>query len=404
MQKLVNFARGWVRAEVRGPFPERAINLCARNGVRFWAAERVDEEAMRVTVLRRDAARARELAGRAGCDFRAEGRTGLPFFLRRFRRRYAFLAGLVLSVAAVAVLSGFVLTVEVTGNERVPDAAILAQLRREGLRPGVYGPSLDTRQIEWGARLAMEELAWISINLYGTRAQVVVRETVPPPPMVEQEGVSDLVARAGGLILSVDAVQGQAVVAPGDTVAPGETLISGTVILSGPEYSDIAPSRLCVRAAGSVRARTWRQEEAVTPLTAVGKRYVGRKRTRWSLTVFDRRVNFYANGSIPWEKYDKISTTYPVVLPGDQRLPLFLTREELLGWEPEPVAIRADGAEELLRARLLERLEQAVGPDGRVLDVDWNARIDGGLLTVTAREECEEEIGVSTPVQMTTGD
>lgn len=399
MQKLVNYLRGWTRMVVSGPFPERTINLCARQNVRFWAVEQVDESTLRMTVLRRDAARAQALAAQAGCTAQVERGTGMPFFLARFHRRYAFLLGLALSVTTVAALSRIVLTVEITGNERVPDAVILSQLRREGLRPGVFGPNLDTRQIELDTRLALEELAWVGINLYGTRAQVVVRETVPPPAVLEQEGVSDVVARAGGLILSIDAVQGQAMVEPGAIVAPGEVLISGTVTMEGPQYSDIAPSYLCVRAAGEVRARTWRTVRASIPTQTAVKRYTGQRRVRWSLTVFERRINFYANGSISWENYDKISKTHSVTLPGAQRLPIFLTREEYRRWQPERTAVDADAAQRLLQQCLQSRLAALVGDDGSIVRTDWSARIADGLITVTGSAECEEQIGVSAPPQ-----
>lgn len=399
MQKLVNYLRGWTRLTVSGAFPERAVNLCARHNVRFWAVEQVDECTLRMTVLRRHAARAQALAAQAGCTAQVERRTGVPFFLARFHRRYAFLAGLALSVTAVAALSRVVLTVEITGNERVPDAVILSQLRREGLRPGVYGPGLDTRQIELAAQIALEDLAWIGINLYGTRAEVVVRETVPPPTVLEQEGVSDIVARAGGLILDVDAVQGQAAVEPGATVAPGEVLISGTVTMEGPQYSDVPSEYLYVRAAGEVRARTWRTVSASIPAGTVVKHYTRQRRVHYSLTVFERRINFYANGSISWENYDKISQTHSVTLPGAQRLPIYLTCEEYRRWEPTPAAVDADAAQELLRRCLRRRLAALVGEDGRIVAVDWSERIADGLITVTGAAECEEQIGVSTPMR-----
>lgn len=39
MKRLMNFLRGMVRLSVTGPFPERLINLCAQQGVDFWALE-----------------------------------------------------------------------------------------------------------------------------------------------------------------------------------------------------------------------------------------------------------------------------------------------------------------------------------------------------------------------------
>lgn len=399
MQGLVNYARGWVRLVACGPFPERLLNLCAQRGMTFWAVEWLDGQTLRLTLLRRDMGGLEELARRAGCTVEIEQRAGLPAFLARFRRRYAFLVGLTLSVLCVCLLSNFVLTIEVTGNLQVPDAVILSQVRRLGLRTGVYGPNLDTKQIALDTQLALDDLSWVSVNLYGTRAQVVVRERVKPPALLEEEGVSDLIAGAGGLIVRVDAVEGQSKVKPGDMVSPGDLLISGTVTMEGPQYSDVPSRYLYVRAAGEVWARTWRTVSAQIPVAATVKEYTGADKTRWSLTLFDRRINFYGNGSISWTDYDKISKTHTAVLPGGQVLPLSLTRETLRRWEPARVQVDIVAAQELLERQLRTWLEQSVGEDGRVVTVDWSARIAGDVLIVTGVAECEEQIARSTPAQ-----
>ena len=396
MQSAINYARGWVRLQAVGVFPERLLNLCAQNGVTFWAVEWRDGQTLALTVLQGHLGRVRELAPRAGCELAVEEQVGLPSFLTRFRRRYAFLVGLFLSVLVVCIGSRFVLTVEVTGNQRVADAAILSQLRREGLRPGVYGPHLDTKQISLNTQLAMGELSWVSINLYGTRAQVVVREVVPVPELLPQEGCSDMVARAGGLILEVDAAAGQAKVAPGDTVAEGDVLISGTVTMEGPQYSDVPPQYLYVHADGRVWARTWRTVRAVMPLSASTKQYTGQERSRWSASVLDWRINFFRNSSISWAEYDKISQTYTATLPGGQQLPFSVTRQRMKRWEPVTVSVDLTAAQQLLEQQLTAELKRQVGTDGQVVCVDWSARVADGVLTVTGVAECREQIGENT--------
>lgn len=396
MQNVVNYARGWVRLRAVGVFPERLLNLCAQHGVSFWAVEWRDGQTLALTVRQSHLSRVRELAPGAGCDLTVEERAGVPSVLTRFRRRYGFLVGLFLAVLVVCVGSRFVLTVEVTGNDRVADAAILSQLRREGLRPGVYGPRLDTKQIALNTQLAMEELSWVSVNLYGTRAQVVVREVIPPPELPSREGTSDVVARAGGMVLEVDAAAGQAKVKPGDTVAEGEVLISGTVTMEGPQYSDVPPRYLCVHADGRVWARTWRTVRGAMPLTATTKRYTGRETSRWWVTVLDKRIKFFGNSSISWPEYDKIRETHTLALPGGQVLPISVTRETLKQWEPVPVSVDLTAAQQLLEEQLTRRLERLVGEDGRVVCVDWSAKVADGVLTVTGVAECTEQIGENT--------
>ena len=127
MRRLMNFLRGMVILRLTGPFPERLINLCAQEGIDFWAMEWPDEHTVRLTTRRYTLRRFKELARKAGCEVEQEGSRGLPDFLGRFRTRYTFLLGLAFALCAVSFLSRFVLTIDVTGNQEVPTAVILSQ-------------------------------------------------------------------------------------------------------------------------------------------------------------------------------------------------------------------------------------------------------------------------------------
>lgn len=80
------------------------------------------------------------------CEIDVQAHAGVPFFLARFRRRYALLLGLALSLCTVGVLSQFILTVDVQGNENIPTAVILEEMKRLGVRPARTAPaSMKTR-------------------------------------------------------------------------------------------------------------------------------------------------------------------------------------------------------------------------------------------------------------------
>ena len=76
------------------------------------------------SILRQDFRQVQQLAGQAGCELERGRGGGLPSFLGRFRKRYAFLAGFGLSLLCVAVLSNVILRVQVDGNYSVPTAQI----------------------------------------------------------------------------------------------------------------------------------------------------------------------------------------------------------------------------------------------------------------------------------------
>lgn len=397
MKRLMNYLRGMVTVGVMGLFPERLVNLCAQEAVEFWGLEWLDEHRIRMTVRRGDLSRLQQLAARTNCEMDVEGSRGLPDFLLRFRSRYTFLIGLTLSLCAVAVLSRFVLTIDVIGNERVPTVVILNQLRLIGVRPGVYGPSIDREQAAQEVLLELEELAWMGINLHGTRLEVIVRENIPPPERIDETGYYHVVSEADGIITHVEAELGEAVVQEGDTVLKGETLISGTVTIQPPIYSDLPVRTYQTHARGRVWARTWRTLSASIPLEADGKSYTGEESDSWSLGLFGRRIEIFGNSSISWPFYDKITSVYRGGLYGDVKLPVFLVREKIRAYQPTVCAVDQEAARKMLEDALLERLEGLIGTEGQIETRQFSARAADGRLTVTLLAECREEIGKVIP-------
>jgi len=397
MRHLMNLIRGMVCVRLTGLFPERIINLCAQAGIDFWAMEWLDEHTVRFTTRRGSLGLLEELAVRAGCQVERESSRGLPDFLGRFRTRYAFLAGLAFALCAVSFLSRFVLTVEVSGNEQVPSAVILSQLRRLGVRPGAYGPALDRKQLAQEALVELKDLSWMAINLHGTRVEVIVREAIKEPERIDENGWFDIVAQADGIVTHIEPEQGDALVGDGDVVAREDVLISGTVTLEPPLYSDQPVRYYQTHARGRVWARTWRTLTAAIPAETETKDYTGAEKSVWSVNFFGRRMKIFGNTGISWPMYDKITTVRPAVLPGGRELPFSLHRETYREYLPRTVEVDREAARALLEERLQKQLAVLIGEDGEVESTRFSARISGGRLEVTLTAQCLEEIGEERP-------
>lgn len=403
MKRLINLLRGYVEWRVTGAFPERMLNLCAQHRVQFWRLRWEDGTAFTFRTALSDRKRVEELAQKALCEVRVLAQRGAGAAALSLGRRWGFLLGLALCLAAVGFLSRFLLVVEVAGNETVPTAVILSQLQRLGVRPGAYGPGIEERAVADEALLALPELSYMAVNIYGTRAEVTVREAVKAPEVLEEDVPAHVVAAADGIILDIRADAGRAMFRAGDIVAAGEVLISGTMDLIGPEYGTVDLGYMVVHAAGSVRARTWRTLTESVPLTAGVKEYTGRERTLRSLQILWGQVDFFQNSSISWERYDRITKTRMLTV-GGRELPLGLTtvilREYTLAQAPIDTDGTAGRLEQALRARLAALME---ANKGQTLRTDVTVRMEGGVLTVTLLAECEEEIGRTVELPGKTG-
>ena len=397
VSQVVNLLRGSIELEVTGDFPERFLNLCAQRGISFWAVEWLDSHTLHLCVAWNSRRGLEELAQRTGCTLTQGRRRGVPPFFLRFRKRYAFLVGLCLSALAVCVLSQFVLVVDVEGNEQVPTQVILTELQRQGLRPGVYGPALSVRDIAIQSLLQLDDLSWMAVNLHGIRAQVLVRERVPKPEVVDESILGDIVAKAPGIVTHMEAWSGDAAVEEGATVLPGEVLIRGSIRMDPPQWSENPTLWMPVRAMGRVEGRTWRTLTASIPLEAAVKVYSGEEESRWSATLLGQRVNFSQNSGIFYPGYDKINKIWNLTLPGEIQLPFSLRKETWRSYETQLQPVDPAAAQAMLEETLLERLEELLGETGREVSHTFYARQVDGCLVVTLEAECTEELGRFVP-------
>lgn len=393
MKSLLHKARGVITLTVTGVEPERFLNRCARQGVFFWGSEPVDPLTIRVKLHARDLPAARAAAEKLMCQLQVEREEGAPLVLRRLRRRGGFLAGMTLSLLAAALLSQVILVVRVEGNVRVPTAVILTQLRRQGLRPGAFAPLLDEGAMAQQALVELEELAWMAINLKGTRANVLVRERVEKPALENAAQPADVVAGATGILTHVETWQGRALVREGDTVVAGDVVISGWMPIEPPEYSGLGElGGRAVRAEGRVEGRTWRSLTAVLPVHSQVKSPTGRETRRFSLCILGKRLNFYRNSGISFGEYDKMTQVRSLTLPGGAELPVCLVEETLREVERFSTQIDRAGAAALLEQDLRRDLAALIG-DGEVTACQVSAGEERGLWRVCLQAQCLEEIG-----------
>lgn len=391
--RLIHTLRGAVTLTVTGAEPERFLNACAWEGIFFWGAEPVDAVTLRVRVHASRRRQAEAVAARLMCQTEGDGGRGAPFLLLRLRRRYGLLVGMALSLLATLTLSQFLLCVEVEGNRTVPTAVILSELRRLGVRPGAFGPGLDEGAIAQEALTGLTDLSWMAINLNGTRARVLVRERVARPELEDARRPADVVAGATGLLTHVETWQGRALAEEGDTVVAGDVVISGWVPIEPPLYSEVTDlGGRAVRAEGRVEARTWRTLTAAIPTEAMVKSPTGREKTRFSLCVLGKRLNFYRNSGISFAEYDKMTRVYTPTLPGGTELPVSLIRETVREVELFSTGICREGTAAMLKERLRERLD-ALLREGEAVKCEFSSVEENGLWKVRLLAECREEIG-----------
>ena len=395
MMEIVNQLRGHVVALVETPFPERFLNICAQQGLQFWDLERVDACTLRVCMLPSGYKKLRGFVEKLGCRVRLERKRGAPFFMRRFRKRYALVLGGLLCAALLYGMSLFVWELEVVGNERLSSAAILQKLDEIGVGVGTCASDISIDEIQVKMLLKMDDLAWITVNVRGSRATVEVRERVAKPMIIDRNAPCNIIAGKPGMIESIDALAGSAKVVAGQTVDAGQMLVSGVI-------DSMQAGARFVRADARVKARTWYDVEGRLLTQSAGKHYTGKSKTRNTLVIAGRRYPLYSDASVPFDRYDKMVTRYVLQIGGIAGLPgvtfpVTLVTEYYTEYTETEMTVNPLVADAQLRTSLGLRLHEMLGA-GDITQVEIETDDSGGVLTGRIRAECLEEIAVRADV------
>jgi similar to stage IV sporulation protein len=111
----------------------------------------------------------------------------VPYFLWRFRKRYILLIGAAAVFIAVWAMSLFIWEIDVHGNEKVSKQQILSVLGDMGVGIGSFGPTIVSEAISNDILLKIPELAWIAVNVYGSHADILVRERIEKARLLDKD-------------------------------------------------------------------------------------------------------------------------------------------------------------------------------------------------------------------------
>ena len=246
--KLLRLILGYVEFQASGGFPERFLNLCNINGITLWDVQNDGVKVKACTPVRAYR-NIRKSAHKSGMKVRIVRKRGLPFFVKYNKARVGILVGAIVSVVFLAFSSCVLWDIEVTGNTKIKSEQLLDSLYEYNVRVGSVKSKIDTKSVEAELLKEYPQLSWASVNIFGMKAVLEVKENKDMPEIIDDNIPMNIVAKKDGRIVSVNGYNGTNVVKENDFVLTGDLLISG--IKTNQDGSE----RL-VRAKGKVFAET----------------------------------------------------------------------------------------------------------------------------------------------------
>ena len=260
MRKIWAYIFGYLSLVVKGPHPERFINLAFTRGVYLWDLNWTSPDTLNVKVYAHSFRALRHLARQSRCRVRIRKKRGLPFLLNRFRRRRMLLFGGFVFVLLLYLLSSFIWTLDIEGTKRISQHKIRNLAAEQGLKPGNFRYQVDRDQLVNHLLRELPEISYAEVEV-GPRSRIRIVERLRAP---KGQGNCHIVAKKDGIIDTVLALAGQPMVKEGDMVKKGQIIISGAIYPPEPEpdpdkQQPATPQKPVsyIQAQGVVYARIW---------------------------------------------------------------------------------------------------------------------------------------------------
>lgn len=381
--RLIGFLLGYVSFSARYGFPERFINLCKINRIPLRNLRCIGGVVTAQTDLK-SYKHIRPIAKKSGMTVRIEKKHGLPFLLKKHRKRFGLLVGAVFCILSVAFLSTRIWNIGVTGNVRVPEEEILSVLESVGVREGASIAGIGVSATEAAALRKLPDVSWLNINFSGCTATVEIRETVEKPLTAENSAPYNLVAAHDGQIVILRLFNGTAETYVGAAVLKGDLLISAIE-----ENKDMTVNFR--KAEGYVVAQTVRHAEYT-----LGRSFSALHKTGENKGLVLRFLFFEIPlGIIPQNGFSEKSS---LCIDGTA-LPVGITRICLNSYSEAAHTLSESDAKLLALLRFTDgRLDEFRGKQVKNARIDISA--EKGQIKISGEFDCIENIGAEAPLEI----
>ncbi len=343
-----------------------------------------DELTLLITVQRPYFKNVVSILDRRGEKWKMIGRRGLFWSFRAMLSRPVLIAGLGILILLTMVLPTRIFFFNVEGNQNIPSRRIIDLASQCGIQFGADRRAVRSEKVKNALLRAIPELEWVGINTSGCVVTISVRERNSVEKVIDNQGVSSIVAVRDGVISEVTVTAGSAACKPGQAVKAGQVLISG--------YTDCGLSIRAERAKGEIFATTNRELSLILPKNTAQRGEKISQTKNYFLIIGKKRINFFQDSGNLDTSCVKMYEEKYVTLPGGFQLPVAIVTETCISYDHSTDAatleqernILLSGAERYLRSHMLA---------GKILSREESVSQEDACIRMEGTYECLEMIG-----------
>ena len=375
---IYRFLFGYLYVRVTAQNPEKLLNLCAAKGIGIWRVS-VKQNLLYFKIGITSFKKLRIFKRKIPCRIHITKKVGLPFLIKKYKRRYGIVCGFSLFIVIIYFMSGCVWNICISGNKNIKSREILSSLRKIGIYEGAFIKNIDPEEKRNEFLLVQQGLSWAAINIEGSKLTLNVSET----KAVEEKHnyASNFVSSDDGIIKKIEIKNGITEVKVGDTIQKGQLLVSGVK-----EYDDGRVS--FVRAMGNIYAEVAYSFEIVQPFEVTEFIKTGEIEERKILDFYGYKVPLFL-GSV--EKPYIIVDEERKISSGESYIPIKIISRKFYKTKETTYKLKREQAEK--RAiKIAEEKAKTLIENGEILTKNHMVSVDDKNLIVKTEIKCLKDV------------
>ena len=237
LSQLLSYIHGYLLIRVHGNSAERFLNACRYRGIHLWGLQ-ASNGSYEMYISIRDFKKLKPVIRKTGTKVGIVKKFGLPFWLYRNRKRKMFFTGAVLCFFLLIWMSGFIWSIDISGNQSRTDDTLIKFLKTKSVQNGMKKSKVDCSRIVKDIRKEYDDVIWVSASIKGTKLIIQLKENEDSEVIQSEKSdkedtnkdiAMDIVADRDCVIETITIRNGVLKVKPGSKVKKGEVLVSGQV-------------------------------------------------------------------------------------------------------------------------------------------------------------------------------
>lgn len=352
--KLLRYLFGYLKVEVKGFAPERFMNLIIKNDVVIWSVNATENGYIFFTG-RKNLLKMKPLLQKTNVKLTVVEKYGFPYLVKKNKRRVFFIAGFLICILFVYIMSMFVWEIKVNGTRQLVEQNILKDIEKEYVKLGTRKKEVDCEGLERQLMKKYDEISWIDCNLNGTTLTVSVEEGTVSDENKKSLEKNDIVALKDATITKMITREGKPLVKVRDQVKKGDILISGTIYIYN-DNNEVLETNY-VPADGDIYGESSELYEDKIDAVCYEKKYDKNSKKYYTFFVFNYCITPF-KPKVKSDNADYITQIHKVKLFSDLYLPIGYKKTEIKTYEVVKKTYSKEEAFRILKNNLQKKIQE----------------------------------------------